>query len=490
MCGRAAFPGDHTPLGRSSAVPSWSACVSRNRQRILVVESDGIAAEAVTEFLRGEGYETGRAGTCAEALAELERRPHQVVISDVDLPRASGFELLRSVRERFPGTVVIMTTGYGTIEGAVEAIRMGAYDYLTKPVLDEELKLVVERACQQQLLLSENQHLREALDERFGLGHIIGRDYKMVRTFELIEMVADTPTTVLIQGESGTGKSIIARAIHQRSGRQSGPFVEVSCGALPESLLESELFGHVRGAFTGAVADKQGRFKAAHGGTIFLDEISSATPALQVRLLRVLQERQFEPVGSNRTEKVDVRVLLASNEQLSAAVEAGRFRRDLYYRIAVVTVQLPRLAERIGDIPLLAEHFLAHYSEQLRRRISGFDPRAMEHLQRYAWPGNVRELENVVERAVVLCRNGFVGVQDLPEHLLEPEQHEEAACPWRPMALQQALAEPEKRIITQALKANHYNRQATARALGINRTTLYKKMKHYGLLAIMEPVSI
>ena len=454
----------------------------RVKPRILIVDDDKIIVESLSEFLRLEDYAPPGAGNFAEAMAELEKRRYNLVISDINMPDSSGFELLRTIRQRFPDIVVVMITGYGTIESAVEAIKMGAYDYLTKPIIDDEIRLVIERALQQQSLIRENQSLREALDLRFGLGNIVGHDYKMLKIFDLIEAVADSRTTVLIQGESGTGKSLLARSIHHHRERRDKPFVEVSCGALPESLLESELFGHVRGAFTGAVADKEGKFKAADKGTIFLDEISSATPALQVKLLRVLQEKQFEPVGSNKTQKVDVRVILASNEDLMKAVQAGKFRQDLFYRINVVTLQLPPLRERLGDIPLLANHFLKHYRRELKKDVAGFTDACLQTLQRYGWPGNVRELENVVERAVVLTRRRHIDANDLPEHLLEqsgPPAPAEGI--YRPTSLKKALEGPERQIIEQALRANNWNRQLTAQILEINRTTLYKKMKRYGL---------
>jgi DNA-binding NtrC family response regulator len=456
--------------------------MSGRKERILIVDDDKIIVESLVEFLDLEGYEAEGVGTFAEAVTALDRRPCQLVITDVNMPETDGFELLRVIKQRHPEVVVIMITGYGTIESAVEAIKMGAYDYLTKPIIDDEIRLVVERALQQQSLIRENRTLREALDLRFNLDNIIGHDYKMLKIFDLIEAVAESRTTVLIQGESGTGKTLIARAIHHRSDRRDKPFVEVSCGAIPESLLESELFGHVKGSFTGAVGDKEGKFKAADKGTIFLDEISSATPALQVKLLRVIQERQFERVGSNKTESVDVRLVLASNENLSDAVAAGRFRQDLFYRVNVVTIQLAGLRERIGDIPLLADHFLRRYCAESRKQILGLTEECLQTMQRYHWPGNVRELENVVERAVVLTRNRRIEVEDLPPNLLE----QAVALPagegiYRPQSLKVALEDPEKRIIEQALRANNWNRQVTAQVLEINRTTLYKKMKRYGL---------
>ncbi len=456
--------------------------MTREENQILVVDDDQIIVESLVEFLRLEGYEAEGVGSFADAISALDRRQYHLVITDINMPDASGFELLRVIRQRYPDIVVIMITGYGTIESAVEAIKMGAYDYLTKPIIDDEIRLVIDRALKQQSLVRENQSLREALEMRYGLDNVIGHDYRMLKIFDLVETVAESRTTVLIQGESGTGKSLIARAIHHRSDRRDKPFVEVSCGALPESLLESELFGHVKGAFTGAVGDKAGKFKAADSGTIFLDEISSATPALQVKLLRVLQERQFEPVGSNKTEKVDVRLILASNEDLARVVEAGRFRQDLYYRVNVVTIQLPRLAQRLGDIPLLADNFLKKYRAEMRKEISGFTPECLQSLQRYHWPGNVRELENIVERAVVLSKRRQIDVDDLPEHLIEQIRTVPVGNGvYRPQSLKKALEEPEKRIIEQALRSNNWNRQVTAQVLEINRTTLYKKMKRYGL---------
>lgn len=450
--------------------------------QVLLVDDDRIIIDPLSEFLRGEGYAVFTAHSCSEAVACLDRRSIDVVLSDINLPGGNGFELLHTIRKRWPETVTIMMTGYGTIESAVEAIRMGAYDYLTKPIIDDELAICVERALAQRALLRENRALRRRLDDRFGLENVVGQDHHMIRVFEMVESVAASDITVLVQGPSGTGKSLIANVIHQRSERRDGPFIEVACGAIPETLLESEFFGHVRGAFTGAVANKAGKFKAAHRGTIFLDEIATASPSLQVKLLRVLQSRQFEPVGSNKTETVDVRVILATNVDLEAEVKAGRFRQDLYYRVNVVTIDMPALRERLSDIPLLADFFLRRFCDSMKRNIAGFEAEALQAMQRYRWPGNVRELENVIERAVVLCRGSAIALHDLPDRLVNPERSADAApTVFQPMALEAALEGPERRIIEAALRANRWNRQRTAAQLEINRTTLYKKMKKYGL---------
>ncbi|MHC4581164.1 MAG: sigma-54 interaction domain-containing protein, partial [Planctomycetota bacterium] len=369
-----------------------------------------------------------------------------------------------------------------------KAIKQGAYDYLTKPIIDDELRLAVERAIKQQSLMSENENLRLQLDRKHRLENIISHNYKMAKIFDLVEAVADSKITILMAGPSGTGKSMLARAIHHRSSRHSKPFVEVSCGALPETLLESELFGHTRGSFTGAVSNKEGKFLAAHGGTIFLDEIANASPALQAKLLRVLEDRQFEPVGSNKTMIVDTRIVLASNRNLGEEVRQGRFREDLYYRVNVVTIELPPLCERVGDIRLLADHFLRMYSAQHNREKLGFTDEAMDCLERYGWPGNIREIENVIERATLLSKSKFISADDLPETITaEPSL---GVQDYKPMSLKEALAEPEKNIIRRALEANHWSRQETAKALQINRTTLFKKMKHFGLYAEAERLGL
>jgi DNA-binding NtrC family response regulator len=462
--------------------------------RLLLVDDDALIVNSLSEFLKLEGYRVDTAPDGAHAIELLATHRYNLVITDVNMPRTNGLELLRSIKNQHPEVVVLVITGYGTIENAVEAVKMGAFEYLTKPIIDDEIRVAIQKALKQQTLLSENHLLKQQLGMRYGLDNIVGHDYKMLKIFDLVEAVADSRTTVLMTGESGTGKSLIARAIHHRSPRSAKPFVEVSCGSIPETLLESELFGHVKGSFTGATYDKQGRFLAADGGTIFLDEINSASPAFQVKLLRVLQERKFEPVGSNTTISVDTRVILASNQDLAKLVAENTFRQDLYYRINVVNIQLPSLRQRLGDIPLLADAFLKKITHEMGRKVAGFSTEAMQWMQRYTWPGNVRELENAIERAVVLTKRPLIMPDDLPQQLLDAVQGTTSgtgmmqspvpsghAFTWDGRPLHEALEPPEKAILLAALKANNWNRQITAEKLDINRTTLYKKMKRHGL---------
>jgi len=451
-----------------------------NKPQLLLVDDDRHVLESMADWLRGKGYELETSPGYVDSLDHLRRKTFDLVLADVRLRDGDGFDLLEQCRRNWPGAQVILMTGYGTPDGAIEAIRAGAFDYITKPLIDDELLMTIERAISQRTVLKENDNLRTQLDRHYGMDNIVGRDPRMLKVFEMIGSIADTRATVMVTGESGTGKSMIARAIHRRSGRAKGPFVEVACGALPENLLESELFGHVAGAFTGAVGEKMGKFLQADGGTIFLDEIGTASPAMQVKLLRVLQELKFEQVGGTKTFSVDVRVVLATNEDLTRAVAEGRFRQDLYYRVNVINIELPPLRSRVSDISKLAHSFLEQVREDSRREVTGFADDAMVTLERYHWPGNVRELQNVIERAVLLGKGSLITVADLPAEV-RGSSGVVMSGPIGQKSLKEALEGPERQIIREVLESNGWNRNLTADQLGINRTTLYKKMKRLGL---------
>ncbi len=464
-----------------------------SKANILIVDDDPLVADSLAVFLRSRGYEVSVQTDANRALRALKDGLRaDLLLTDVNMPGLDGFGLLREARKVDPNLVVVMLTGYGTIESAVKAMREGAEDYITKPVIDEEMLLTVERALKQRRLSQENEQLKRQLTRSLKLENMIGADHRMRKIYETMNTVAATRATVLITGESGTGKSIIARAIHHASPRRDKPFVEVNCGALPEGLLESELFGHRKGAFTGAEADRLGKFLRADGGTIFLDEISTASPGFQVKLLRILQERRFERVGDDESIQVDVRVILATNIDMKEAVDRGVFREDLYHRINVVNIHIPPLRERRGDVPLLADHFLRRYARDNQKEISGISDEAMSKLVGYEWPGNVRELENAIERAIVLTRATELGVEDFPP---EVSGHQASggggthSFDFRPdgrtiVPLKKALEGPEKEIIAATLASVNWNRQKAAKLLDINRTTLFNKMRKYGLLEI------
>ena len=455
--------------------------------RLLVVDDDQHLLQSMGQWLETQGYSVQAAGNIEEAKQRLAESTFDVALVDLRLGNEDGFDLLEYIKGSVPRLVTLMMTGYANADSGVDAIRRGAADLLTKPLIDEELLMAIEKAISQRNVVEENRSLRVRLDSKFNRTNILGNDLKMQKIFDTIDNIANTKATVLITGESGTGKSLVARAIHQNSNRKDGPFVEIACGALPENLLESELFGHVAGSFTGATTNKEGKFQQAHGGTIFLDEIGTASPALQVKLLRVLQEFEFEQVGGTKTFRTNARVVLATNEDLEQAVAESRFRQDLYYRINVINLLLPSLRERPVDIPVLAMHFLKKVCEEEGRDLTGFDAQAIQAMREYQWPGNVRELQNIVERAVLLGKGPELGTQDLPSHIgstgLVQSMPSVSAdtTSGKPLTLKEALEGPERMIILQCLQANNWSRNETADQLGINRTTLYKKMKKLGL---------
>ncbi|MDD5729701.1 MAG: sigma-54 dependent transcriptional regulator [Candidatus Omnitrophica bacterium] len=457
-----------------------------NGRHILVVDDEPLVRHSLREFLALQGYVVNVASNGREALGLLKDYTADIVITDIKMPEMDGLQLLKHIKADFPATPVILITSFGSIENAVEAMKDGAYDYITKPIVDNEIKMVIERLMKQRELQEENIKLKAQLSaankERFH--NIVGKSQKMQKIYNLIEAITNTRATVLIYGESGTGKRLIAHAIHKYNEHERGkPFVEISCGALTETLLESELFGHVKGAFTGAIKDKFGRFEMADTGSIFLDEIDAFSPNLQVKLLRVLQEGEFERVGDNKTVKVDVRVIAATNQKLEELIGQGKFRKDLYYRLNIICIDLPPLRDRKEDIPLLVENFIAKHTKHINKKIEGLTQEAMEILMNYDWPGNVRELENVVERATILSKGRVIGVEDLPEVLavgkLEEKIEEKDSAK---LALKHALMSPEKELIVKALDSVNWNRNEAARILEINRTTLYKKMLKFGLL--------
>ncbi len=448
--------------------------------KILIVDDDESHRRMLEAVLTAEKYAVAHAEDGRQAVSAVEDRFYDLILMDVRMSRMGGIEALKQIKEISPGIPIIIMTAYASVGTAVDALKSGAYDYLTKPLDIDELKILVDKALQFRRLEQENRHLRERIGDQFDFSNIIGRSAAMKKLFETVSLVAPTEATVLIVGESGTGKELIANAIHQNSPRRDKPFITVNCAALPETLLESELFGHEKGAFTGATGRKQGRFRQAHTGSIFLDEIAEMSSALQPKLLRVLQEQSFEPLGGAQTIQVDIRVIAATNRRLETEIETGRFREDLYYRLNVVTLPIPPLRDRREDILLLVDHFLKKYAEKNRRLIKGFAPRTTDLLMRYSWPGNVRELENAVERAVILARGDMINPEDLPDaiRITDPEDESTAAPSFRPG---KSLKEMEKEMILQTLEGTEGNRTRTAEILGISRRTLQMKLKAYGV---------
>ncbi len=451
----------------------------KQKNRILVVDDDTAHRTMLHALIGGWGYDISEADDGSSAISEIRERPYDLVLMDVRMLKVSGIEALSDIKSFNPAIPVIIMTAYSSVEAAVDAIKKGAYDYLTKPLDFDKLKLTIERAMENVRLKEENLRLKENLGIHFDRTNIIGRSTAMARLLETVALVAPSEATVLITGESGTGKELIAGAIHFNSTRKTGPFVKVNCAAITETLLESELFGHEKGSFTGADRRKDGRFLQANGGSIFLDEISEMPLSMQVKLLRVLQEREITRVGGESVIKIDTRVIAATNRDLQEMIASGSFREDLFYRLNVVNLKAPALRERREDIPLLAINFLEMFAERNRKKIKGFTPGAMDGIVKYEWPGNVRELMNAIERAVVLARSEYLDEDDLP--VVKKHSEGTAGSVW-PEIEEMPLEEIEKATILKTLESSKGNKSETARRLGITRRTLHKKLKKYGVM--------
>lgn len=446
---------------------------------LLIVDDEKNIREGLGKALEMEGYNVFLAENGRQGLEMIQKNDMDLVVADLKMPELSGEELLKRVSSSYPTLPVIILTGHGTIESAVDAMRNGAYDFLTKPVNLDRLSILVNRALSNRNLILEHRALQEELEKnrnRQRYAKIIGKSTKMKDVVDVVEQVAETKASVLITGESGVGKELIADAIHHLSGRRDRPFIKVHCAALTEGLLESELFGHEKGSFTGAIGRKRGRFELANGGSIFLDEIGEINPNVQIKILRVLQEKKFERVGGEETLEVDVRVITATNKDLSAEIEAGNFREDLYYRLNVVNIHVPPLRERKEDIPLLAAAFLKEFAQENQRNIEGIEPKALNLLYNYSWPGNIRELRNCIESAVVLCKGHVIAPNDLP-----PSVQSEQDKNYIKISLGTSLAEAEKEIIRSTLHFKDGNKSKTADVLGIGRKTLHRKINEYSL---------
>ena len=446
--------------------------------RLLVVDDDPVTLDLLKEVLLQEGYEVTVALGGEEAIARGIDNPIDIVITDVRMEDKDGMEVLRAFKKLSPETTVIMITAFGSIETAIEAIREGAFDYISKPFKLDEISLTIRRALEQRRLLQENKFYRQELLTKYQFKNVVGQTPAMVHVYKTIAKVADTRSTVLLYGESGTGKELVARSIHYNSPRNPRPFIPVDCASLVENLLESELFGHVRGAFTGAVGLKKGLFEEAEGGTIFLDEVANISLSMQTKLLRFLQDHEIKRVGGTESVKVDVRIISATNQQLEPLVKEGRFREDLFYRLNVVTITLPPLRERREDIPLLANHFVQKFTEEYKKSISHISPEALDIFMEYPWPGNVRELENTIERAVIFSIHPIILPEDLPQKLLDanPEKKLDDLIRRYPILTEKLLSlkDVEKNYVLKVLQETKGNKKKAAEILGIDRTTLYR----------------
>jgi two-component system NtrC family response regulator len=452
-----------------------------NKAKVLIAEDEKNQRDLLEGFLKKEGFEVNAASNGREALSRLKEGIFDIALLDYKMPNLDGLQTLRELRKLHPDLPVVIMTAYGTIETAVACMKEGALDYLTKPIDLEELLLKFQKVLERSTLIQENRMLRERLQEHHRFPNIVYGSPEMEEVMGLVARVAPSQATVLIRGESGTGKELIANAIHYASPRSSKPLVKVNCSAIPEPLLESELFGHEKGAFTGALQRRIGRFEEAEGGTVFLDEIGDLSPAIQVKLLRILQEKEFQRVGSNVNLKADVRVITATHRNLEEAIKKERFREDLYYRLNVITIPLPSLRERRGDIPLLIDHFLKKYSKLNHKTVSDISKEARSLLLRYPYPGNVRELENLIERSVVLSRGEVITTQDLPFHLKEEKPEGSLPLPGGEKRLPEILEEVERDRIVKALHQHQGVQTKAAESLGLSERMLRYKMKKYGI---------
>jgi two-component system NtrC family response regulator len=452
-----------------------------DKVKILIAEDEKTQRDLLEGFLEKEGFSVEAAANGREVLHKLEGDFFDIALVDYKMPELDGLQTLREIRKLYPDLPVVMMTAYGTVETAVASMKEGALDYLTKPIDLDELLLMLQKVIERSNLIKENKELKTQLQERYAFPHIVYASPKMEEVMGLVARVAPSQTTILIRGESGTGKELIANAIHYASPRSGKPWVKVSCAAIPETLLESELFGHEKGAFTGATQKRIGRFEEADGGSIFLDEIGDLSPGTQVKLLRILQDKEFQRLGSNFSLKSDVRVITATHRNLEEAIKTGLFREDLYYRLNVISITLPSLRERREDISLLIDHFLKKYSKENQKSISDISQEARTLLLRYPYPGNVRELENLVERAVVLCRGEMITTQDLPFHLKEEKPEKPWESSKKIKSLPESLEEIERDSIVKALHQHQGVQTKAAESLGISERVLRYKMKKYGI---------
>ena len=450
-------------------------------RRVLVVDDEENIRLVLSTSLRKQGYKVEQAASAEQALEVFDRFGPDFVLADVRMPGMSGIEFCAEIKRRSLQAVVIVMSAYGSVDLALEAIRAGAYDYLAKPFKQDEVLLLLRKAEEHERLRRENQALRAEARKRYSFNDLLGKSAGMQQVFRTVEKVAAYRTTVLIHGESGSGKELVARAVHLCSPRSAKPFVAINCGAIPESLMESELFGHKRGAFTDAYADKQGIFQEAHQGTLFLDEVGELPPKLQVKLLRALQEGQVRPLGDSRDVEVNVRVIAATIRDLSKEVERGAFREDLYYRLNVLQISIPPLRDRLEDIPLLVDHFVERNNQRLGTEIRGVDPGALRLLLNHNWPGNVRELENLIERAVVLAEDDVIAAEDLPERLREPVNPVAMVLSSGDLSIKKAVRVIEENLIRRALEKTGGNRTAAAKLLEISHRALLYKVKDYGI---------